>query len=83
MKIKISYFYHVRNLKQYQIPVSTAVWDLNGFMIILITISIYSLIREVLLTELDLLRLSLIILYITCAEVRISALMYVREFVIS
>lgn len=27
MKIKISYFYHVRNLKQYQIPVSTAVWD--------------------------------------------------------
>lgn len=31
MKIKITYFYHVRNLRQYQIPVSTAVWDPKWF----------------------------------------------------
>lgn len=31
MKIRISYFYQIRNFKKYMIPVSTALWDPKWF----------------------------------------------------
>lgn len=31
MEFKISYFYNVRHMKPYQVPVSTAMYDLKWF----------------------------------------------------
>ena len=83
MKIKISYFYHVRNLKQYQIPVSTAVWDPKWFHENTGNNKHIFIDKRGVVNGVRLLRLFLIELCRIYVEVRISVLMYVQEVVTS